>query len=249
MGTARRTNGVDLARLVPRPDHRAGTEDTGAPTLLIVSDIRLLREGVAEVLTRDKAFTVVGAAADLDEAFAIARARQPQVILLDATFPGGLDAARRLTELSGQTFIVALALAETDDDVIAWAEAGIAGYVPRTAGLMDVVSFLQDIVHGEQFCSTRVTAGLLRWIATASRAGQGARARAVEEPELTAREEQVARLLCNGLSNKEISRRLDIGVATTKSHVHNLLAKLRLERRGQVMRWSSEHTSALRGEP
>jgi DNA-binding NarL/FixJ family response regulator len=62
------------------------------------------------------------------------------------------------------------------------------------------------------------------------------------------REEQVVWLICTGLSNKDISRRLNIGLATTKSHVHNLLAKLELERLGQVVRWSRDNGIPFRNE-
>jgi DNA-binding NarL/FixJ family response regulator len=219
-----------------------------ARSLLIVSDIRFLREGLAEVLGRNGAFTVVGTAADLDAAIEIARVHRPQVILLDAAFPHGLAAARTLDAMNPRTPIVALALAETADDVIAWAAAGISGYVPRTAAMADLVGFLRDVVSGEQTCSTRVAAGLLRWISTAARTGSEAQT-TTKEPVLTIREAQVVRLLCTGLSNKEIARRLSISLATTKSHVHNLLAKLELERRGQVVRWSREHPDALRDHP
>jgi len=250
MDTVRRTDGTDPAQSTLGVDSAPATStgDEGSRTLLIISDIRFLREGLAEVLSRDGAFAVIGTAADLDDAVEIARIRRPQVILLDAVFPNGRAAARTLGKMNPQIPIVALALAETEDDVIAWAEAGISGYVPRTAAMADLVGFLRDVVRGEQTCSTRVAAGLLRWISTASRGGSDARAGA-KEPVLTAREAQVVRLLCTGLSNKEIARRLNISLATTKSHVHNLLAKLELERRGQVVRWSREHPEALRDQP
>jgi len=250
MDTVRRANGADPTQSALGGDGApaARAVDDRSCTLLIVSDIRFLREGLAEVLARDGAFAVVGTAADLDDAIEIARVHRPQVMLLDAAFPNGLAAARTLGDMNPQLPIVALALAETEDDVIAWAEAGISGYVPRTAALADLVGLLREVVRGEQTCSTRVAAGLLRWVSTASRAGSDARAGA-KEPALTAREAQVVRLLCAGLSNKEIARRLNISLATTKSHVHNLLAKLELQRRGQVVRWSREHPEVLRDQP
>jgi two-component system, NarL family, nitrate/nitrite response regulator NarL len=251
MKATRKTNGVDHAQPVRAIDSSTteSTVDDWSRTLLIVSDIRFFREGLAEALADEDAFAIVGFAADLGAAREIAAAKRPQVILLDAAFPDGLVAARNLRELNPQTSVVALALQETEDDVIAWAEAGIAGYLPRTAGMADLVGFLRDVVRGEQTCSARVTAGLLRWISSASRASTSARARTSNVSSLTPREAQVVRLLCAGLSNKEISRRLNIGLATTKSHVHNLLAKLELERRGQVVRWSHQHAETLREEP
>ena len=92
-------------------------------------------------------------------------------------------------------------------------------------------------MRGEQACSTRIASSLLRWVSRASHAN-GASSPATPGSELTAREEQIAGLICAGLSNKEISRDLNIGLATTKSHVHNLLGKLELRRRGQLAHWS-----------
>ena len=110
--------------------------------------------------------------------------------------------------------------------------------MPRSAALADLVGFLSGIMRGEQTCSTRVAAGLMRWIADGPRI-ETAAARA--RPALTAREEEIASLIAAGLSNKEIARRLKICLPTTKSHVHNILGKLELERRGQVSRWLREN--------
>ena len=143
------------------------------------------------------------------------------------------------------TEVVALGLSETETDVIAWAEAGVCGYVPRSAALRDLVEILAQIVRGEQPCSSRIAASLLRRIAKGPASGGdrpgSAPPEADEPPALTRREEHVVRLLGAGLSNKEIARDLKIGVATIKSHVHSVLRKLALERRGQVARWLHDH--------
>jgi DNA-binding NarL/FixJ family response regulator len=222
--------------------------DAAPRRLLILSDIRFLRESLAEVLARDGAFTISGSAATLAEALAVSRAAAPHATLIDAVFPDGLAAARQRGTLSPQTPVVALTVAETEVNVIAWADAGIFGYVPRSTALDELVGFLCDIVRGEQTCSTRVVAALLRWISRSSRADARALPQA-RPPTLTGREEQVVRLISGGLSNKEIARRLNIGLATTKSHVHNLLPKLELDRPGQVAQWSRDHGWPPRGEP
>jgi DNA-binding NarL/FixJ family response regulator len=239
-----RTNLPDGMRPMPEANPKDGAE---APwRLLILSDIRFLREALADVLARDGIFAVCGTAADLEEALALSRVVLPQLTLIDAAFPDGLGAARSLTELGPQNPVVALALTETESDVIAWAEAGASGYVPRTAALNELVGYLHSIVRGEQACSTRIAGGLLRWISSASR-GSNRRSSQPKLPTLTAREGQIAELVSNGLSNKEIARRLNIGLATTKSHVHNLLSKLELQRRGEVARWSRDNALSFLG--
>jgi two-component system nitrate/nitrite response regulator NarL len=217
-----------------RDRQRGAVGEQALGNLLILSDIRFLREGLAEVLQKEGAFAIVGLAADVDEALAASVDVSPHVVLIDVSLPDGLAAVQRLRNLAPQPQIVALALSETEAAVIAWAEAGISGYVPRSTALSDLVSLLGEIMRGEQTCSRKVAAGLLRRIA---RLPGEVSAAADASRLLTAREEQVARLVGAGLSNKEIARRLNIGLATTKSHVHNLLGKLELQRRTQVARW------------
>ena len=205
-------------------------------SMLFLSDIRFFREGLAEVLKREGKFGAVGLAANIDEALAAAADARPRIILIDVALPDGLTAVPRLRNLSPQPQIVALALAETEPAVIAWAEAGVSGYVPRSAALGELVTLLEGIMRGEQACSGNIAAGLLRWISQSPRRVEP-QAVTVEPSSLTVREEQVVRLIGAGLSNKEIARQLKIGLGTTKSHVHNVLGKLELKRRSQVARW------------
>jgi DNA-binding NarL/FixJ family response regulator len=129
---------------------------------------------------------------------------------------------------------------ETKDDVIAWAEAGVIGYVPNTAASADLVRLIVDIHGGQQPCSGRVAAELLRRIAVTESLGIGRKAPSPGLP-LTRRERETAELITTGLSDKEIARRLNISLATAKLHVHNLLGKLNVQRRGQVVVRMREH--------
>lgn len=208
--------------------------------LLILSDIRFLRENLAEVLARDAAFIISGIAKDVDEALAISRLARPHLILIDCALPDGPAAARCFRELQPKPFLVALALPDAQTEVITWAKAGISGFIPRSATLTEIIGYLEDILRGRQSCSTQVAASLLRWISSTK--GIGVQARGQVKPNvLTAREQQIAGLISIGLSNKEISCRLDIALTTTKVHVHNLLAKLELQRRGQIAQLSHAH--------
>jgi two-component system, NarL family, nitrate/nitrite response regulator NarL len=244
MGEARYEEGTSShsseRRGDPNGQTTAGAEQ--APrSIMIVSDIRFFREGIAEVLQRDGAFVSVGLAADVDQALAVAAAATPQIVLIDVSLPDGLAALPRLRNLAPPPQVVALALGEIETSVIAWAEAGACGYVPRNTPLSELVSLLEEILSGQQTCSKKIAAGLLRWI---SRSPRAAPLRFAVTPSLlTIREEQVLQLIAAGLSNKEIARRLNIGLGTTKTHVHNLLRKLELTRRSQVARWMRANPS------
>jgi two-component system nitrate/nitrite response regulator NarL len=209
-----------------------------AQEILILSDVRFVREGLSEVLARDDAFSVVGLAVDVEQACTVARSSGPLIVLVDTALPHGIKAVWTLRECASVLKIVAFALAEVETEVIAWAQAGICGYIPRNTPLSGLVGMLQDIVQGEQDCQRRVASGLLRWI--------GQRAPHLEPPaqtpSLTLREREVAHLIGAGLSNKEIAARLGISLATTKSHVHSILSKLGVARRYLAVRRLRERT-------
>jgi two-component system, NarL family, nitrate/nitrite response regulator NarL len=202
--------------------------------ILVVSQLRFLSEMLVELFGRTSPMRVCGTAATLDEALGSVQANAPAIVLLDTAFPGGAQTAERIIVAAPHAFLIALGLCEKDIDVIAWAEAGIAGYVPNTASVDDLISCIEGITYGEQVCSAKAAACLLRYVARARHAPPG-----VLSGSLTHREREVLQLLGAGLSNKDIARRLAISVGTTKSHVHNLLGKLNLSRRVEVIRSQS----------
>jgi two-component system, NarL family, nitrate/nitrite response regulator NarL len=227
-----------------REDESKFKDGAAAMTLLIVSEIRFLREGLADLLARDSLISVGALCADLDGATEILNRFGPDVVLLDAAFPDGANAVRRFLATAPRTKVVAFAVTETEEDVIAWAEAGTAGYIPRTAALDDLVQLLFAILRGEQVCSTRVASGLMRRVASSAALSQ-IRVKATPASMLTVRERQIVSLVSAGLSNKEIARKLNIELSTVKSHVHSLLGKLNLRRRGQVANWRRDNATHL----
>jgi two-component system nitrate/nitrite response regulator NarL len=205
-------------------------ESTPCLNALIVSNVRFLRESLAEILTRAPGLRVCGQCATLAHALAAVASNRPEIVLLDVAFPDGIAAAERLSAGNPGIRLVALAVTETEEDVLAWAAAGIAGYVPNTASLDDLVSLIRQISRGEQACPSRIAGSLLRRVAAAGRGTSPAAA-----APLTPRELEILELVGRGLSNKQIARRLGISLGTTKSHVHSLLGKLNLQRRAEVV--------------
>lgn len=210
--------------------------------LLILSDIRFVREGLAEVLARDGTFHIAGIAADIEHACALVRAVPPRVILIDTSLPHGTAAVAALRKCASNAKVVAFALTETETEVIAWAQAGIAGYIPRNTALTEMVGILRSIVHGEQVCHTRIASSMLRWIG--QHPGNPRSKPMSGQNPLTPREQEIACLISASLSNKEVARHLGISVATTKSHVHNILAKLGISKRTQAAQHLRESHTA-----
>jgi DNA-binding NarL/FixJ family response regulator len=218
----------------------AEDSQTGAATpptaIAIVGGSRLYRDGLAQMLAGRRDVTVVGTAPDADRGVELVRSTRADVVLADVAQPESLPELRRLTSMGPP--VVALTVPETTGAVIACAEAGIVGFVTREGALEDLVGAVKSASRGETACSPRTATILLGHIQALGRH------RRPPEPEpqtdaagrLTRREREIAVLIDQGLSNKEIATRLFIEVPTVKNHVHNILEKLRVRRRLDVGR-------------
>jgi DNA-binding NarL/FixJ family response regulator len=150
------------------------------------------------------------------------------VVLLDIGATEAEVVLDRLLRMPDPPRIVALAVAETPQDVTRWVEAGVAGYVPRTASSADLIRALKDVVRDEVRCPPQIAATLMRRLAALAASAQPLPTALAM---LTGREQEVLELLADGLPNKVIAARLRIQPATAKNHVHNILHKLDLSGR------------------
>ncbi len=197
--------------------------------VLIASEVRLYRIGLERLLREIPDITIVGSASSVEEACELAGALIHEVMLLDMAMTDAYGIARRVGRLSPVSKVVALGTPEDEAEVLACAEAGIAGYVTRDGSVDDVVAAIRTIARGEVYCSAKVASSLVRRVAE--------RASSIPAPggSLTAREAQILKLLQQGLSNKMISRTLGIELPTVKNHVHNILTKLGIHRRAEAL--------------
>jgi two-component system, NarL family, nitrate/nitrite response regulator NarL len=201
--------------------------------VLVVSDVRLYRDGLSEIFAGEPRLRVVGAAADAASAARLAAEQRAEVALVDMAMPQSSSAVGTIAAATPGVKVVALGVREHERDLVACAEAGVAGYVPRAASVQDLVTVLEGVGRGELVCSAQTAATLWKSVVALARSGRSAPAAGAVNS-LTPREREIGALLEAGLSNKDIAVRLGIEVATVKNHVHNLLDKLQVHRRGQA---------------
>lgn len=206
--------------------------------VLIVVGIRLYRDGLAQLLNVQEGFAVVGTESSCRAAAASLDHLAPDVALVEMGLPD-LDAiTSALAQRSSPIPVVVLGIADSDSEVLACAERGAAGFVTRDASMDELTGTIRRAAVGEVICSPRTAGSLVRRV--------GALAAELHlSPQvvrLTRREREVAALMRQDLSNKEIAARLRIEVATVKIHVHNVLDKLQVHRRGDAARLLGEVT-------
>jgi DNA-binding NarL/FixJ family response regulator len=207
--------------------------ELGAPKLvriLVGADIRLYREGLSRLLQGDE-IQVVGAADSRRQVLRLTAEQAPDVLVIDMSMSESLATARDVARDFPATEIVALSVPEDDVQVMACAQAGISAFVAREASIDDLRDAVLRAARGESCCPPRLARGLLRQIRSLGRSR-------TDTPDLdlrlTQRELQVASLIARGFANKEIAQELRIETSTVKNHVHNILEKLELRRRGEI---------------
>lgn len=206
-----------------------GTQDTSTPRTVVVSAIRLYRDSLATLLPQLGGGEVVAHASDAREAVAAVKAREVDVVVLDVVAEGP-EVVGLLADADPSVAIVVIGVTGDEVELLGFVEAGACGYVTRDDSLSDLVSAIQCAARGEAVCSPRVTRALMRRLQVRAMANDDASGLAA----LTAREAEIVDLLGEGLSNKEIALRLYIELPTVKNHVHNILAKLGVTRRGEA---------------
>ena len=201
--------------------------------VLIISGVRLYQEGLARALSADGRFRIVGTGGDHHEGLAcIARLPvSPDVALIDVGPPLGFSSARALRAEVPEMRLLALAISDREDDVVGWAEAGVSGFVTRDTSLAGLMQAVESVATHGSVCSPDITVTLLRRMESLA---EGRRAESLVRSTLTNREREVVALIDRGQSNKEIALELQVSLATVKNHVHSILDKLHVSRRGEA---------------
>jgi len=198
--------------------------------VLVVTEIRLYRDGVAEALRRLDDVELAVTAATGPAAVMTARRTDCDVVLLDMAVRDSTQLVAALLTARPGLKVVALGVPEDSPEVVTCAEAGICGYVSREATLAELGDALRCALRGEAPVTAKVAAGLLRHIAFQARTRRGGHL----PQQLTPREREVMELLESGMTNRQIARALDLQVSTVKNHVHNVLTKCGVTGRAEV---------------
>jgi two-component system, NarL family, nitrate/nitrite response regulator NarL len=197
--------------------------------VLLVGDVRLYRELLACALEDEDGIELAGSAPGDVAAMAVGMF-EPVVVVVDANSVAAPHGMRALAAALPEATIVALGVPDDEDAVFTLLEAGVGGYVTSDQPLAELVAAVEAAANGELQCPPRMSAALAKRVAAlaSGEAGDGA------DDSLTPRQRQIATLIAEGLSNKQIARRLSIENATVKNHVHNILVALGVSRREHI---------------
>lgn len=204
--------------------------------IVLVDDHALIRAGVRAELEED--FTIVGEAGDVPDAVDLIARQLPDVVVCDVHLPSGTaaDVITGCVSRGVNTVFLALSVSDAAEDVIAVIRAGARGYITKATEGPQLVDAVQRVASGDAVFSPR----LAGFVLDAFSADLPIPEIDPEIDQLTAREQEVMRLLARGYLYKEIARRLTISIKTVESHASAVLRKLQLSNRNELTRWAAD---------
>jgi DNA-binding NarL/FixJ family response regulator len=200
--------------------------------VLIADDHGIVRSGLRMLLERQSDVEVVGEADDGVAALEMAQSEQPDVAVLDVSMPRmtGLQAAREISAYSPTTRVLLLSMHDDERYFFEGLEAGAAGYVLKRAADTDLIDAVRTVAAGRTFLSGSAQQALLREWQEGGRAGPA-------DP-LTPREVEVVKLIAEAYTNKQIAETLKLSEKTVESHRANVLSKLGMRDRVELVRYA-----------
>jgi two-component system NarL family response regulator len=201
--------------------------------VLVADDHALFRRALAAVFADEDDIDLVGEANDGEEAVKMAAELVPDVVLMDVRMPKmlGIEAARQISAAQPTTKIVMLTVSDEEEDLFEAIKAGASGYLLKEVDPTEIAQAIRQIHAGHSLLSPAVASKLVSEFAAISKRSDERASR----PSLTDRELQVLRYASDGLTNRQIGRRLTISENTVKNHIRNILEKLHLHSRMEAV--------------
>jgi len=207
----------------------------GKVRVLVVDDHEVVRQGIKMVLDSDPELDVVGEAASGEEAIERVRELSPNVVVMDISMPGlsGFEATRRIRESHPDVQVLALTVHDSEAYVFQMLQAGATGYVVKRAPSEEVIQAVKRANAGEAVLHPSVAKLLIRDYLTRVEHGEE-----VSYDTLSDREREILKLIAEGKTNKEIAEMLYLSVKTVQAHRANLMRKLGMHDRTELVKYA-----------
>ncbi len=205
--------------------------------ILIADDHGVLRAGLRALLNAEPDLEVIAEASDGNDVLRLANELRPDLVLLDISMPGpgGVEVTRRLKEALPELRVLILTAHEDESLLREAVQAGAAGYIIKRAVESELINAIHAVWRGDLYVHPAMTRALLKEMSLFPAAPEPS----VES--LTPREIEVLRLIAKGYTNGQIAKELNLSVRTVESHRANLMGKLELRSRVELVRYAMEH--------
>jgi two-component system response regulator NreC len=204
--------------------------------IMLVDDHEIVRAGLRMLLSSHTDIEIIAEAENGQQALQLCQKNPPDVVIMDITMPGlsGLEVTRQIKQHCPNTAVLALTIHEGEQYFFEMLNAGASGYVPKRAAPKDLVDAIRSVYSGEVYLHPSVAKALVTDYLQRVQMGW----ERASYDGLTEREQQVLKMIAEGLMNKEIAEKLSISVRTVERHRENIMAKLNLHSRAELVRYA-----------
>jgi DNA-binding NarL/FixJ family response regulator len=212
--------------------------------VLLIEDNRILREGIAAMIKKQRDVGVVAISDGRENTLAKARTTNPQAVLMDLSLESqnSLDIVQSLKKDFPDIKVIGMGLAPTQRDILEFVQSGAKGFILKNATMEDMLKTIRAVADGDTVLPYTMTGSLFTQV-TEHALSKGKR-NFKSDIRMTQREKEIIALIVDGMSNKQIAVKLNVATFTVKSHVHNILEKLAFHSRLQIaMHANDEKTS------
>jgi two-component system response regulator NreC len=205
--------------------------------VIIADDHTIFRSGLNMLLSSEPDINVIGEAEDGQSAIQLAKELNPDVILMDIGMPelNGIEATERIKLETPDINILVLTMHRSDEYFFKMLEAGASGYILKGAETSELINAVRSVAKGEVFLYPSMAGRLVKEYLSQSAASK------ISSAKLTKREREILQLIAEGFTNKEIAKKLVLSPSTVHSHRTNLLHKLNLNSRHELVQYAREH--------
>lgn len=203
--------------------------------IILADDHQLLRAGLRSLLAKERDLEVVAEAADGREAVALVTQHHPDLAILDIGMPNlnGIDAARQIREVAPATKIIALSMHASPQFVGRMLEAGASGYLLKDSAYEELIQAIKTVLLGQVYLSRDITGVVVDdYVRRRSVSSQ------VEIVQLTPREREIAQMIAEGRSTKEIAALLHVSVKTVETHRQHIMTKLKIDSVAELTKYA-----------
>ncbi|MEW6189662.1 MAG: response regulator transcription factor [Actinomycetota bacterium] len=203
--------------------------------VLIVDDHTVFRQGLCKLLEAEEDICVIGEASDGSEAIEMVKNLGPDIVLMDIEMPNvdGIKATTEIKEMYPNTEVVALTAYEDDEHLFKAIRAGSTGYISKHSSADEIVEAIKTVSRGESMITPSLSRRILKKFTSLSKMSKSHRD--LLWSDLTKREIEILKLLCEGKTNSQIAEILFISERTVKNHIYNIYQKLQCNTRTEAM--------------